>query len=90
MNALSLVLGGLLATALAAGGHGASPDDPRARVKPNRYSSITSGTKSYRPVEPLPWGDVIRRVTPKKKDQPKEGQAPQDKQGAPTQPQHKQ
>ena len=82
MRASSILLGGLLVTALAAGGQAASPDDPRAPVKANRYSPVTSGTKSYRPVEPLPWGEVNKRVAPK--------QAPQDKQGAPTQPQHKQ
>ncbi|MFZ1104093.1 MAG: hypothetical protein WAN86_14840 [Hyphomicrobiaceae bacterium] len=81
MHPLSLLLGGLLATALAAGGQAASPDDPGAPVKANRYSPVTSGTKSYRPVQPLPWGDVNRRVAPK--------QTPKDKQGAPTQPQPK-
>jgi hypothetical protein len=81
MHAFSLLLGGLLITGFAVGGSAASPDDPRAPVQANRYSPITSGTKSYRPVEPLPWGDVNRRVAPK--------QAPQDKQGAPAQPQQK-
>lgn len=41
------------------------PADPNAGVPPSGYSSIISGTKSYRPVPPLPWGDVNRRVTPK-------------------------
>jgi hypothetical protein len=52
-------------------GHGADrtlrvagPDDPAARVPDARYEPITSGTKSYRPVEPLPWPDVNRRVAP--------------------------
>jgi hypothetical protein len=82
MHAFSILLGGLLVTALVTGAQAASPADPGAPVKANRYSPVTSGTKSYRPVEPLPWGDVNKRVAPK--------QAPQDKQGAPTQPQHKQ
>jgi hypothetical protein len=82
MRAFSLFLGGLLVTALVAGTQAASPDDPRAPVKANRYEPVISGTKSYRPVEPLPWGDVNRRVAPK--------QTPKDKHGAPTQPQPKQ
>jgi hypothetical protein len=41
-----------------------SPADPAAAVPPVRYESITAGTKSYRPVEPLPWPDVNRRVAP--------------------------
>ncbi len=44
---------------------GRGPADPAAGVPPTRYSPVISGTKSYRPVEPLPWGDVNRRVMPK-------------------------
>jgi hypothetical protein len=40
------------------------PANPAADVPPARYGSVISGTKSYRPVEPLPWGDVNRRVMP--------------------------
>jgi hypothetical protein len=82
MHAISPLLGGLLVTVLVAGAQAASPDDPRARVKANRYSPVTSGTKSYRPVDPLPWGDVNRRVAPK--------QTPKGKQEAPTKSQDKQ
>jgi hypothetical protein len=82
MHPLSLLLGGFLLTAVAAGGQAASPDDPTARVKANRYSPVTSGTKSYRPVGPLPWGDVNRRVAPKQK--------PKDRQEGPTRPQDRQ
>jgi hypothetical protein len=71
----------VLAAALTA--HAASPDDPRVPVPPNRYGPITSGTKSYRPVEPLPWGDVNRRVMPEQKG------TPQGKESAPPQPQRK-
>ena len=62
----------------------ASPDDPGAPVAANRYRPVISGTKSYRPVEPLPWGDVNRRVmpTPKKTPDP-------DGKGAAPAPQHK-
>ena len=42
----------------------ASPDDPRAPVPAERYLPVLKGTRSYRPVEPLPWGDVNRRVDP--------------------------
>ena len=60
-----------LTTALSA----ATPDDPGAPAPPARYSPVTSGTKTYRPVEPLPWGDINRRVTP----QPKQAPADRDK-----------
>jgi hypothetical protein len=40
------------------------PANPDSGVPPARYNSVISGTKSYRPVEPLPWGDVNRRVMP--------------------------
>jgi hypothetical protein len=61
----------------------ATPDDPGANVPPSRYSPVISGTKSYRPVEPLPWADVNRRVAPKSDGPPKEKGAP------PAQPAHK-
>jgi hypothetical protein len=70
---------------LAVSGHAASPDDPAAAVPANRYSPITLGTKSYRPVEPLPWGDVIRRVMPKAKPREEEPVG-QEKQGSPPEP----
>ena len=63
----------------------ASPDDPGAVVPASRYSPVISGTKSYRPVEPLPWADVNRRVAPKSEAPPK-GKGPLPAQPA---PQHK-
>lgn len=42
---------------------GPMPDDP-VKVKPYVYAPVTSGNQSYRPIEPLPWGDVNRRVAP--------------------------
>lgn len=42
---------------------GPSPDEP-VGVPFSRYVPVGTGTKSYRPVEPLPWGDVNRRVAP--------------------------
>ena len=65
MQLFSLLLAGVLVTVFAAGGQAARPDDPGAPAKANPYSSVTSGTKSYRPVAPLPWGDVNRRVDAK-------------------------
>jgi hypothetical protein len=50
------------------------PANPDAGVAPALYSPVISGTKSYRPVEPLPWGDVNRRVMPKDA-QPDQGKA---------------
>jgi hypothetical protein len=40
------------------------PANPDSAVPPVRYSPVLSGTQSYRPVEPLPWGEVNRRVMP--------------------------
>jgi len=67
--------------------HAASPDDPGAPAPSARYRPVTSGTKTYRPVEPLPWGDVNRRVAP----QPQQAPAGKDKGTTPGQagPQHK-
>lgn len=42
---------------------GPMPDQPVA-VPPAQYESILRGTRRFRPVEPMPWGDVNRRVTP--------------------------
>jgi hypothetical protein len=58
--------------------------DPRSPVPPVRYESITAGTKSYRPVEPLPWPEVNRRVAPPgERDRGKDGASPEAK-NAPT------
>lgn len=42
---------------------GPMPDDPAIHGR-SRYQSIMAGTKSYRPVVPLPWGEINRRVAP--------------------------
>jgi len=65
----------------------ATPDDPGAPAPPAGYSPVTAGTKTYRPVEPLPWGDINRRVTP----QPKKAPADRDKGAMPGEagPKHK-
>ena len=42
---------------------GAMPDEPVA-VPAARYVPLGAGAKSYRPVEPMPWGDVNQRVAP--------------------------
>jgi hypothetical protein len=63
MRAPSLLVLSCLALATgAATGLAASPDDAEAGVPVDRYRPVFSGTKSYRPVEPLPWADVNRRV----------------------------
>jgi len=68
--------------------HAASPDDPGAPASSARYRPVTSGTRTYRPVEPLPWGDVNRRVAP----QPQQAPEGKDKGARPGQagPQYKQ
>lgn len=57
------------------------PANPDAGVPPARYSPIISGTKSYRPVDPLPWGDVNRRVMPKDAESGQGKVAPKTKDG---------
>ncbi len=42
---------------------GPVPADP-VKVRPLQYESIARGTQSYRPIEPMAWGDVNRRVAP--------------------------
>lgn len=49
-------------TAAAAVAH--DPANSDIGVPPARYSPVLSGSQSFRPVEPLPWGDVNRRVMP--------------------------
>ena len=48
---------------------GAMPDEPIA-VPAARYVPLGADTKSYRPVEPMPWGDVNQRVAPRKDKSP--------------------
>ena len=48
-----------------------TPDDPAAKAPRVRYSSVMAGTKAYMPVDPMPWGDVNRRVSPKPPPKPK-------------------
>ena len=43
---------------------GPMPDNP-VKVKPLHYESIGKGNQSYRPIAPMPWGDVNKRVAPK-------------------------
>ena len=42
---------------------GPMPDNP-VKIKPLRYDPIGRGNQSYRPIAPMPWGDVNRRVAP--------------------------
>jgi hypothetical protein len=57
----------LFAVAIAAMGFSEpqAPDDPSAKAPIARYAPVMAGTKSFLPVEPMPWGEVNRRVTPK-------------------------
>lgn len=74
MRVRTLILTGLILGSGIAPAAAASPDDPGARLPKAGYVPITAGTRSYRPVEPLPWGQVNRRVMPKEA-QPPEGEA---------------
>ena len=42
---------------------GPMPDQPVA-VPPDDYVPVMGGTRSFRPVEPLPWGGINREVAP--------------------------
>ena len=55
------------------------PANPDAPTPPARYSPVLSGAQSYRPVEPLPWGDVNRRVTPPEAREPVSGERAPDR-----------
>lgn len=49
---------------------GRDPSDPDARVPRATYQSVTAATKTYRPVAPLPWDELNRRVAPRPKQDP--------------------
>jgi hypothetical protein len=88
MPASLLFLSALALALIAARANAASPDDPGAPVRADRYRPVISGTKSYRPVEPLPWGDVNRRVAPAP-EKGKDSGAPQRNGPPQSAPQHK-
>ena len=44
--------------------HSGPMPDEAVHVPSTRYVPIGAGTNSYRPVEPMPWGDVNKRVAP--------------------------
>lgn len=46
------------------------PADPWEAVPAARYRSLTAATKSYRPVDPLPWEELNRRVAPRSLSEP--------------------
>lgn len=43
---------------------GPDPSDPAHPAAPVRYSPVLAGTGHYEPVEPKPWGETNRAVTP--------------------------
>lgn len=47
-----------------------NPSDAGSRVPRISYQSVTSATKTYRPVDPLPWDERNRRVAPRPKQDP--------------------
>jgi hypothetical protein len=64
MRIQKLLLIGFGIVGMAPPASGRDPADPGAPVPPARYAPVISGTKSYRPVEPVPWGNVNRSVAP--------------------------
>jgi hypothetical protein len=49
--------------------NGPMPDRPVGEAH-STYAPVLAGTKTYRPVEPMPWGAVNRRVAPEKSEEP--------------------
>jgi hypothetical protein len=58
-----LVTASLLAITFGASAQSA-PDDPSAPVPPSTYSPVLKGTKTFKPVEPRPWAETNKRVSP--------------------------
>ncbi len=56
---------------------GPMPNQPVA-VPYAHYGSVMSGTRSFRPVEPLPWGNVNRSVAPEEQSTPPADSKPAD------------
>ncbi len=48
------------------------PSDPNVGVAASSYRPVTRDLGSFRPMDPLPWGEVNRRVMPIPKPPPKE------------------
>ena len=46
------------------------PSDPGERVPRVTYKSVIATIKTYRPVDPLPWDELNRRVMPRPKPKP--------------------
>lgn len=44
---------------------GRDPSDPRSVVPPVHYASVAAGTVDFKPVDPKPWLERNRSVTPK-------------------------
>lgn len=49
---------------------GRDPSDAGSQVPRVSYQSVTAATKTYRPVDPLPWYELNRRVAPRPKHDP--------------------
>jgi hypothetical protein len=64
MRVQKLLLTNFVIWGIATPAWGRGPADPDAPVPPARYAPVMSGTKSFRPVQPEPWGDVNRSVAP--------------------------
>ena len=47
--------------------HSGSMPDEAVRVPRAKYAPVEAGTKSYRPVEPMPWGDINKKIAPAEK-----------------------
>jgi hypothetical protein len=46
------------------------PSDPGAPVPPQRYRPVREGIRSFRPVEPMPWGQTSQKAAPPLKSGP--------------------
>jgi len=63
-TALCLALGAAACTAATPPPPSVAPADPHARVPASPYRSVTGGTQTFQPVDPLPWQDLNRKVAP--------------------------
>lgn len=67
MGILSVIAGTAVARAQVPTLGDRDPSDPTQPVPATTYEPVTSGLESFRPVDPLPWGDENEKVAPKPK-----------------------
>ncbi len=56
--------------------HAGPMPDEAIDVPSSTYAPVGQGTKSYRPVEPMPWSEINKRVAPPAEPKPTQPAAP--------------